>query len=320
MPQKKKIAIIGGGNGSSTIIRALKKYRDIFDISAIISMSDSGGSSGRLREELNTLPPGDILRAVLSMSTTYDYESILKPLFYKKRFVGIDKMDGHNIGNLFLTLSANYSGNFISAVEALEQAVDAAGHVYPSTIDKTNLVAELENGDKVFTEAQIDKPSYDRSIKIKKLKLVDKAIIYPEAKRVIEEADYVIFSTGSLYCSVIAAILPEGFGEAFLQSKAKLIYVAGNKYELNGETGPTHMCQCLWTLEEYLPRKIDKIIFNTHELSELQKKYYKEKRWGVLDYNPEHVKSTKVVGENFERDTGGLDTIKLGEIFFRELK
>ncbi|MDP2693163.1 MAG: 2-phospho-L-lactate transferase CofD family protein [bacterium] len=316
---RKKIVVIGGGNGSSTIIRSLKHHRDIFDISAVISMSDSGGSSGRLKEEFNTLPPGDILRAVLSMSGLYGYQRILKPLFYKKRFNGVNKLDGHNLGNLFLVLASNYAGDFISAIRALEQSIGAVGHVYPSTLDKTTLVAELETGEKVYTEAEIDRPKYNRAIKIKKIMLNDSAQIYPDSARVIEEADYVIFSTGSLYCSVIATVLPEGFGDAFMKSNAKLIFVAGNKFELDGETGPTCMCQCLWTLEEYLPKKIDKMIFNTHELNEQQKAYYKKKRWGVLDYNPEHVKRTTVVGENFERETGGLDTKILGNIFRREL-
>src|SRR3989339_720865 len=292
--KKKSVVVIGGGNGSSITIRALKDNKDVFDISAIISMTDSGGSSGRLRTELDALPPGDILRAVLSMSEFYDYENVLRPL-------------------------AEYSGDFILGVRALEQAVGAVGKVFPSTTDRADLAAELENGEKIFTEAAIDRPKYDRSIKIKKLSLTAPAKIYPEAAKAIEEADYVIFSAGSLYCSVIATVLPEGFSEVFVNSKAKLVFVAGNKYELDGETGPTRMCDCLWTLEEYLPKKIDKMIFNAHELTGKQKEYYAKKRWGVLDYNPELVRKTTVVGENFERETAGLDPEVLGKIFLREL-
>ncbi len=320
MLEKKKVVVIGGGNGSSIMIRALKYHRELFDISAIVSTSDSGGSSGRLKEEFGALPPGDILRAVLSMSESYDYETFLKPMFYKERFRGVGKLDDHNLGNLFLVLAANYAGDFISAVRALEQSVNAIGKVYPSTIDRTDLVAELENGEKVFTEAEIDRPKYDKSIKIKKVGLTNHAEIYPEAAKQIEEADYVILSTGSLFCSVIASILPKGFYEAFAKSKAQIIFVAGNKYEINGETGPRCMCKCLWTLEEYLPRRVDKLIFNAHELSAEQKEYYKKKGWGVLDYNPEHVKATTIVGADFERETGGLDHKKLSKIFFRELK
>ena len=316
---KKKIVVIGGGNGSATMIRALKENLDRFDISAVVTVFDSGGSSGRLREEFDTLPPGDILRAVLAMSGDYDYGNFLKPLFYQTRLAGPGKLFKHNLGNLFLTLVAQYAGDFISAVRALEQIIGAVGCVYPATLDRAHLAAELENGDKVYTEAKIDRPEYDKNIRIKKLSLSSAARIYPPAGEAIAAADYIIFSTGSLFSSVIATILPDGFKAAFERFSGKLIYVAGNKYELDGETGPKRMGEALWTLEEYLPRKIDKLIFNTHKLNRRQKEYYAKKRWGVLRYNPEHVKRTSVVGENFEKTAGGLDTKKLGKIFKREL-
>src|SRR3989338_10719600 len=103
---KKKIVVIGGGNGSSLCLEALKKHANIFDISAVISMSDSGGSSGKLRKEFNTLPPGDIMRAILSLSK-YDYK-ILRRIFYKPRFKNTGKLDSHNLGNLFLTLMSQH--------------------------------------------------------------------------------------------------------------------------------------------------------------------------------------------------------------------
>ena len=114
---KKKIAVIGGGNGSAIVLGGLKNYADKFDISAVISMSDSGGSSGRLRKELKTLPPGDIMRAVLSLSSKYDF-SMLRKIFYSPRFKGLGKkLEGHNLGNLFLVLTAKYSGDFLKALK-----------------------------------------------------------------------------------------------------------------------------------------------------------------------------------------------------------
>jgi uncharacterized cofD-like protein len=98
---KKRVVAVGGGNGSAIALEALKQHRDIFDISAVISMSDSGGSSGRLRREFGTLPPGDILRAILSLSL-YDY-SILRKIFYNNRFSGAGKSVDHNLGNLFFS-------------------------------------------------------------------------------------------------------------------------------------------------------------------------------------------------------------------------
>lgn len=316
--QKKKIVTISGGNGGATTIQALKENKELFDITAIINATDSGGSSGRLREEFNTLPAGDILRATLAMSGVYDYK-ILKELFYKKRYSNIGKLDNHNLGNLFLVLSAQYAGDFVSAISALEQSVEAVGHVYPVTLGKAHLVAELENGDIVHTEAEIDRPSYDRRIKIKKLRLDSSPEIYPPAATAIEEADYIIFGPGSLYCSVIATMLPTGFIEAVVNSKAKLIYLAGSKYELDGETGPTTLCDSLYALEEYLPRRIDTVIFNKHSLNDKQKEYYREKKWGSMEFDPDCIKGPKIVAKDFEKEKGGLDVELLGVILKEEL-
>jgi uncharacterized cofD-like protein len=315
---KKKVVVIGGGNGSSITLRALKKSSNIFDISAVISTSDSGGSSGKLREEFNFPPPGDILRAILSLSSIYDY-NLLKPIFYKKRFFNTGKLDDHNLGNLFLMLGAKYSGNFINSIRALEQAFECIGKVYPSTLEEANLSAELENGDIIKTEAKIDKPSYDRGIKIKKVWLEPQTKIFTDSAKVIEEADYVVFGPGSLYTSIIASILPDGFREAIQKSKAKLVYIPGNKYELKGETGPTTMCELLATLEEYLPRPIDIMVVNFHKLTPDQVVYYKKRGWRIIEYKPEHIKDTKVIGGDYEKSRGGLDTDKLGNIIREQL-
>lgn len=313
---KKKVVVIGGGNGSAASLRALKRYPDIFDLSAVISTADSGGSSGRLRAELGVLPPGDILRNILALSSKYPY-SVLKSIFYEHRFTGLDKLDGHNIGNLLLVLTAQYAGDFVAAMRALEQTLGCVGEVYPSTLQNANLIAELENGDTIRTEAEIDRPSYDRAIKIRRVRLDTEAKIYAEAATMIEEADYIVFGPGSLFCSIIATILPQGFKNAFFNSKAKFVYVAGNKFEMIGETGPTVLSKFVWTLEEYLPRKIDKVIFNANEMNELQKEHYIKNNWGTIEFDKDHLDN--IVAVDFEKDKGGLDVIKLGEIFVREL-
>lgn len=310
---------MGGGNGTATVLRGLKQFPTVFEISAVVSMSDSGGSSGKLREEFKTLPAGDVLRAVLSLSI-YDYKTVLKPLFYKKRFKDVGKLDGHNLGNLFLILAQNYNGSdFLSAVRALEQAVEAAGTVHPATLENSDLVAELEDGKIVKTEAKIDRPDWGWDNTIKKVWLEPDVQANPGALKALEEADYIILGPGSLYCSVIAATLAGGIKEAISRSKARLIHVVGNKYELDGERGPTSLCTSLWKLEEYLPRKIDMVIFNTMELSDRQRDHYEQKRWELLKYDPGHVKKSLVIGKPFERDSGGLSAIRLGQILKEHL-
>ncbi len=309
---KKKIVVIGGGNGSAISINALKQNIDNIELSAVISMSDSTGSSGSLRKEFNTLPAGDILRAILAMSK-YDY-TFLKQIFYSNRFSGAGKLDNHDLGNIFLVLAEQYAGDWMSAVRALEQAVEAAGHVYPASLGVSDLIAELDNGDIVKTEGLIDRPEYDRSLRIKKLGLEPRVEASEEAVKVIGEADYIILGPGSLYTSIVASILPLGIKEAINKSNAKLIQVVGNAYEGVGETGPTKLSDFVGELEMYLPRKIDVVIANDTILDSDVKKKYEEKKWYLVDFDLENIDKSRLVFKDFEKEEGGLDPNKLGKI------
>lgn len=314
---KKKIVTISGGNGSAISLSGLKKLADDFIISSVVSMSDSGGSSGRLREEFNTLPPGDILRAVLSLSP-YDYLT-LKKIFHKNRFSENEKLSGHNLGNLFLTLVGEYTGDFVSGVRALEQAVEAVGHVYPNTIDKTDLVAEYNDGSVVKGETKIDLPDRTGDILIQKVYLEPEAKIFPETKKIIEEADYIFIGPGSLYTSVIATLLPTGISEAIKNSQAKLVYISGNAREKNGENGPRVFSEFVKTLEKYLPRPLDFIIRNSHQFNEVEKKKYEERGWEETPFDPENLSDRKIILADYERFGGGLCPDKLREIIKKEI-
>lgn len=315
--QKTKIIVIGGGNGSAVTINALKEHTDVFDFSAVIAVSDSGGSSGKLREEFGTLPPGDLLRAILAMSK-YDYK-LLKNIFYKNRFSGLGALDKHNIGNLLLVLMGQYGGSLVNAIRALEQSVEAMGRVYPVSLGQTHLCAELTNGEIVKTEGTLDKPTYDRKWKIKKVWLEPSVPIYEDAKRVIEEANYILLSPGSLYTSVIAGLLTTGMSEAITRSQAKLVYIAGDTYEIEGETGPERLSDFIKQLELYLPRSLDMVIYNNCELDEVQTKKYEEKKWRVFEKDLENVPAGRnVIGVDYETAEGSLSPTKLGKVL-REL-
>ncbi len=278
-------------------------------------MSDSGGSSGRLRREFKTLPPGDIMRAVLAMSP-YDFQT-LKQIFYRNRFSVKGKLHKHNLGNLFLAFSAKYNRDFMSAVQALEQAVEAVGHVYPATLDRNDLVAELTNGKIIRTEGKIDRPGYNRKLRIKKVWLEPKSRAYSEAKRAIEKADAIILGPGSLYTSVAAALLPAGIKQAIKKSKAKIIGVVGNAYETIGETGPTKFSECVKEGEKYLPRKCNVVIYNNHRLNSQEKKYYSKRNWALYDFDPQNLKEHNIIQGDFERSGGGLCAEKLGKILLK---
>lgn len=310
--KKIKVVVIGGGNGSAVCLRALKQYPQLFDISAVITMSDSNGSSGQLRRDLNALPPGDILRAVLALSP-HPY-TLLRRIFNQQRFNGLGKLDDHNVGNLFLAFTAEYAHNFVAAVRALEQAVEAVGRCYPVTLEPSDLCAELTNGRVVKTEGEIDIPDYDRRLKIKRAWLEPSVTVFPEAAKVIQAADCIILCPGSLYTSVVATLLPSGVKEAIASAKAKLIYVAGNAIHTNGETGPESLSGAVQALEAYLPRLVDVIVYNNSILNTEQKQHYDLKGWQQLVMDPEALPNHKLMGVDYERDSGGLSKDKLAPI------
>lgn len=318
MNKKIKVVVVGGGNGSAIVLEALKKYFDRLEISAVVSISDSAGSSGELRRKFKLPPPGDILRAVLGLSP-YDYR-MLKKIFYGNRFLhlknfkvkgAIRGLKGHNLGNLFLMLLANAEKDYVSAIKALEFAVEAKGHVYPVALAQTDLCVSLTNGQVIKTEGAIDRPKYNKKLKIKQAFLKPQVKIYLEAKNVLEKADVIIFSPGSLYCSVIAALLPAGVDSAINKSKAKLIYIPGDAYEIKGETGPEKLSEFVSQIEQYLPRALDVVMYNNCKLSPRLKARYQEKGWVQFAKDIENVKTKKLIGADFEKSVGGLSSEKL---------
>jgi len=308
--QKQRVVIIGGGNGSAFSINAFKPWRKDFEISAVVSMSDSAGSTGLLRQEFNCLPPGDVMRAILAMSP-YDYK-ILKKIFHSNRFTE-GKLERHNLGNLFLVLASEYTKNYLQTIRAFEQAVEAVGHVYPNTLEKNDLVAGLSNCEIITSEAFIDRPRYPRGWRIKKAWLCPKVKAYDGAKEVINSADYIIFSPGSLYTSVIAAILPDGFKDAIADSKAKLIYIQGPGYEMDGETGPIKLSEAVGELEAYLPRKLDLVAYNSHKHTKAEKAFYAKNRWALGEMDFTKLPKNKVLGFDFEKKGGGICSDKISK-------
>lgn len=308
---KKNVVVIGGGNGGAKAIRACKRFIDDIELSAVIAMSDDGGSTGTLRKEFNTLPPGDVLRAAMAMSV-HDYE-LLKSIFYTPRFDVGGKLNKHDLGNLFLVLGAEYAGDYMSAIRALEQALGAVGQVYPVTLDKTTLVAEHASGKVVVGERAIDTNPDDRSDRITKVWLDPSGVLYGEARKKIEAADYIVLSPGSLYTSIVATIVVDGFKEALAASKAKTIYVSGNAFQGRGELGPTKLSEIVQELESYLPRKLDVILYNNAALNSEQLQWYKEKHWELFDVDIEMIVDRDIIQKNYERDgRPGLDEQKLG--------
>ena len=240
----------------------------------------------------------------------------MKNVFYKNRFSGVGKFDGHSFGNMFLVLAEKYCGDFVQAGRALEQAVEAGGTVYPASIELCDLKAELSNEDIIFGEHHIDDPTYDRSITIKKLSLEPEVSAYPESLSVIEQADYIVFSPGSLHASVIASILPKGIYEAIANSKAHLIHIPGNIYSNKKETGPTTLSGFVHTLESYLPRKIDTVVFNSVRRTKKRLDIYKKHHCELIKHDVENLEGYAIINKSFEHANADLSSEKLAHILY----
>lgn len=226
---EKKIAVLGGGTGISTILRGLKHYTK--NISAIVSMSDDGGGSGILREELNILPPGDVRRCLIALSNA---DETLKELLSYRFNSGTLK--NQNVGNILIAALTDIFGSFDRALIEMSSVFNVTGKIIPVTLDETHLVAEFLSKDKVVGESYIPKMSYRLNTRIEKMSMIPH---YPsankEALKAILDADIVIIGPGSLYTSIIPNFLVAGIDEALRDTKAHIIYIA-NAMTQRGET------------------------------------------------------------------------------------
>ena len=221
-----KVVAIGGGTGLSMLLRGIKKYTN--NITAVVTVGDDGGSSGRLREEMGILPPGDIRNCIAALA---DDEDLITELF-QYRFKNGEGLAGHSFGNLFLTALCAITGNMVKAVKESANVLNIRGVVLPTTLDDMKLAAEFEDGSIVKGESNI--PEEHKKIKRLFTEPADcKAL--PEALHAIANADLIILGPGSLYTSVIPNLLVKGIAEAIEQSKAKKIYVC-NIMTQPGET------------------------------------------------------------------------------------
>lgn len=223
-----KIAVIGGGTGLSHLIFGLKEYSA--NITAIVTVADSGGSSGRLREEFNIVAPGDIRNCLVALA---DAPALMGELF-QFRFSQDSQLQGHNFGNLFLTAMVQLTdGDFERAVKETSHVLAIRGKVVPSTVTNLHLVAEYMDGSKTQGEDKIPNPE----LRIKRVSLTDEdAVPTADALAAIEEADIIVLGPGSLYTSVIPNLIIKGVSESIAKSRAFKIYIC-NVMTQNGESG-----------------------------------------------------------------------------------
>jgi uncharacterized cofD-like protein len=227
-----RIVSIGGGNGLSTLLRGLKRYakaaEGAFDITAIVTVTDDGGSSGRLRRDFDVLPPGDIRNCMVALS---EDEALLARLF-QYRFTGGRGLKGHSFGNLFLTAMTHLTGDFAQAVKLSAEVLAVVGKIYPSTAENVSLEATLADRRRVKGESRISRSKGS----IRKISLQPRrAKPLAETLEAIAEADLITLGPGSLFTSVIPNLLVEGIPEAIAASRAVKAYFV-NLMSQPGET------------------------------------------------------------------------------------
>jgi uncharacterized cofD-like protein len=233
-----RVVALGGGTGLSTMLRGLKTHlaedgkrgaeRTISDLTAVVTVTDDGGSSGRLRREYKVLPPGDIRNCLVALSQD---EHLLGKLF-QYRFPAGRGLGGHSFGNLFLTALTNSMGDFPKAVEVSAKVLAIRGRIFPSTAENVTLEATLEDGTLVAGETNISR-SRKRIVRVR---LVPRRVRpLPEVLAALREAHLILVGPGSLYTSILPNLLVEEVAEVMAQSKATRVYIA-NLMTQPGET------------------------------------------------------------------------------------
>jgi uncharacterized cofD-like protein len=264
-PHSVRVVALGGGTGLSTVLRGLKEYvsprkkesipHPISDLAAVVTVTDDGGSSGRLRREYRVLPPGDIRNCMVALSND---EHLLGKLF-QYRFPLGGGLAGHSFGNLFLTALTNVTGDFPEAVRVSSRVLAIRGRIYPSTAQNVTLEAQLQGGQIVAGETNIS-----RSRKpIRRVRLVPRRVrAVPEVLEAIREADLILIGPGSLYTSIIPNLLIDKVVRAIVSSRARCIYIA-NLMTQPGETQNYSVADHIRAIYEHTQKQIfDFVIIN----------------------------------------------------------
>jgi uncharacterized cofD-like protein len=269
-----KVVAIGGGTGMSSVLQGLKGYArpadptaPMVDITAIVTVTDDGGSSGRLRREFDVLPPGDIRNCMVALSE----DSALLSRLFQYRFESGRGLKGHSFGNLFLMALTQVMGDFPDAVKASAEVLKIAGRIYPSTAADVALEATLVNGATVVGETRISRSKH----RIRTIRLLPrKARPLPAALAAIAEADVISLGPGSLFTSVIPNLLVEGIPAAIRSSQALKCYFV-NLMSQPGETTAFTASDHVRTIHKHAGGKlIDYAVVNVRAITRAAKKRY----------------------------------------------
>ena len=296
MRTKIKVVTIGGGTGLSVLLRGLKKYP--LEITAVVTVADDGGSSGKIRSDMNIPSPGDIRNVIAALS---DVEPYLEKMFQYRFDSG--EVKGHPVGNLMIAAMTDIHGDFSTAVKVMSRILNVRGTVLPTTNDIATLNAVLSDGEIIRGESSITKAGG----------VIDHVYITPsrvkpneDVLKAIEEADYIIMGPGSLYTSIIPNLVISNVSEKIRESKAKKIYVC-NVMTQHGETDNYSVCDHIVAINKHVEENIfDLVIANSREFDDsILSKYHKEKQEPVkIDQEKIQELGIKLIKNN---DVGIVD-------------
>lgn len=282
--QKKqtRIVIIGGGTGLSTLLRGLKKYP--VDLTAIVTVADDGGSSGRLRDDFAIPPPGDVRNVIAALS---EVEPLVEEMF-QYRFKGKEELGGHSLGNLMLTALTEITGDFSHAIREMSRVLNVHGKVLPAANQRITLLAELVDGTIVKGESKI--PTFNTRIKRVYLSPPDVSPLQ-EAVNAIEHADIIIIGPGSLYTSILPNLLVEGIKKALLEAKGHKIYIC-NLMTQAGETSNYTAADHVQALYDHVGEKfIHTILINKEEVPKAIREAYIKEAAEPVQFDVERLES-----------------------------
>ncbi len=285
---KKTVTVIGGGTGTFIVLSDLKKYP--LDLGVIVNMMDSGGSTGRLRDQLGVLPPGDLRQCLVALSEVSDF---WRKLFLYRFETG--DLKGHNFGNIFLSALEKVSGSYDEVLGAAEHILNLKGEVIPVTYEKTHVCAEYENGTQINGEDSIDENRQEKS-RIKSIFLLPPVCANQKALSRIAKSDYLIAGPGDLYTSIIPIFLVDGVKKAVQESSAKIIYVM-NLMTKSGQTTCYTAMDHVNDFSRYAGRLPDVIVMNTTEIPQNILEWYKshDETPIVNDLDEERLSGTRIV-------------------------
>ena len=292
----KRVVVIGGGTGTSMVLSSLKALKGI-DLSAIVSVADSGGSTGRLRDEFGFQPVGD-LRQALSAFAEKDW--IKNLLLY--RFEKGHGLEGHNLGNLVLTALQDMTGSTAKAIEVASKIFRLQGHIYPITTKQVSLVIEYSDGTVEIGEHILDDVNKHAGDRIIGIKTSPRAEIYNQAKSAIENAGVIIMGPGDLYGSIMPNLVIGGAPEIIRRSKAKLVFIM-NLMTRYTQTHNMSAINHLEIVEKQLGRKVDAVIMNNGKIPLKILKAYKEQHEYPVSDDLKKADNRRIIRANLIRST-----------------